>query len=118
MADSGPQRRGPKGKRTFFGGLVYWSAVLGVWGLIGMAAFLMFFIPGLPDTSGLTQVDRQPSIAFLDRNGGLIAVRGSQDAPPADLDKLPSYVPAAFIAIEDQQFYRHPGFNPVRMARR
>jgi penicillin-binding protein 1A len=42
-------------------------------------------------------------------------VRGSQDAPPADLDALPAYVPAAFIAIEDQQFYRHPGFNPLRM---
>ena len=114
MADSGPQRR-PKGRRTFFGGVVYWTSVLGVWGLIGLAAFLMFFIPGLPDTSGLNQVDRQPSIAYLDRNGGLIAVRGSQEAPPAQLDALPDYVPAAFIAIEDQSFYHHPGFNPVRM---
>jgi penicillin-binding protein 1A len=106
---------GPRQGRSFWGGLVYWTAVLGVWGLIGLAAFLMFFIPGLPDTSGLNNVDRQPSIAYLDRNGGLIAVRGSQEAPPADLDKLPAYVPAAFVAIEDQWFYRHPGFNPVRM---
>jgi penicillin-binding protein 1A len=89
---------------------------LGVWGLIGLAAFLMVFIPGLPDTSGLNTVNRQPSVAYLDRNGGLIAVRGSQEAPPADLDQLPDYVPAAFIAIEDQWFYRHPGFNPARMA--
>jgi penicillin-binding protein 1A len=105
---------GRKG-RGFFGSLVYWSLVLGVWGLIGLAAFLMVFIPGLPDTSGLYAVDRQPSAAYLDRNGGLIAVRGSQEAPPADLKELPDYVPAAFIAIEDQMFYRHPGFNPVRM---
>jgi penicillin-binding protein 1A len=110
-----PQRGRRKG-RGFFGGLVYWTLVLGVWGLIGLIAFLMVFIPGLPDTSGLHAVNRQPSVAYLDRNGGLIAVRGSQEAPPANLDELPEYVPAAFIAIEDQWFYRHPGFNPVRMA--
>lgn len=108
---SRPQKKG----RGFFGGLVYWTLVLGVWGLIGLAAFLMVFIPGLPDTSGLYSVNRQPSVAYLDRNGGLIAVRGSQEAPPANLDELPDYVPAAFIAIEDQHFYNHPGFNPVRM---
>ncbi|HEX8571056.1 MAG TPA: penicillin-binding protein 1A [Caulobacteraceae bacterium] len=112
MAEGGSERRG---KRTFWGGLAYWTVVLGVWGLIGLAAFLIFFIPGLPDTSKLYEVDRQPSIAYLDRNGGLIAVRGSQEAPPADLKELPEYVPAAFVAIEDQQFYRHLGFNPVRM---
>ncbi len=111
-----PQGRSPRNGRGVFGSLVYWTLVLGVWGLIGLAAFLMVFIPGLPDTSGLYAVNRQPSVAYLDRNGGLIAVRGSQEAPPADLKELPDYVPAAFIAIEDQHFYRHPGFNPVRMA--
>ena len=120
MTDNGQAR--PRGvradgrhRRSIFAGLVYWCVVLGVWGLIGLAAFLLFFIPGLPDTSGLADINRQPSVAYLDRNGGLIAVRGTQDAPPADLDALPAYVPAAFIAIEDQQFYRHPGFNPLRM---
>ena len=110
-----PAPRAPRKGRGFFGSLVYWTLVLGVWGLIGLTAFLMVFIPGLPDTSGLYAVDRQPSVAYLDRNGGLIAVRGSQEAPPADLKELPPYVPAAFIAIEDQQFYNHPGFNPLRM---
>ena len=46
------------------------------------------------------------------RSGGLVAVRGSQYAPPADLDKLPKYVPAAFVAIEDRWYYYHFGFNP------
>ena len=35
----------------------------------------------------------------------------------ADIDALPSYVPAAFVAIEDRQFYHHVGFNPWGMAR-
>jgi penicillin-binding protein 1A len=44
-------------------------------------------------------------------------VRGSQYAPPVDLDKLPPYVPKAFIAIEDRWFYWHFGFNPWGIAR-
>lgn len=107
---------GRKKGRGLLGSLVYWCVVLGVWGLIFTVAFLAVFARDLPDTSRLYAVDRQPSISYLDRNGGQIAVRGSQEAPPADLKSLPPYVPAAFIAIEDQQFYRHFGFNPVRMA--
>jgi penicillin-binding protein 1A len=29
-----------------------------------------------------------------------------------DLDRLPPYVPKAFVAIEDRWFYWHFGFNP------
>src|SRR5690606_25154432 len=59
----------------------------------------------------------QPSVSYLDRSGALLAVRGSRYAPPVDLDGLPDYVPAAFVAIEDQHFYWHPGFNPWGIAR-
>ena len=31
--------------------------------------------------------------------------------------RLPPYVPAAFVAIEDRRFYEHSGFDPVGMAR-
>jgi penicillin-binding protein 1A len=110
-----PQQPPPKKGRGLFGGLLYWGLVLGVWGVIFAVGFLAVFARDLPDTSRLYEVDRQPSISYLDRNGAQIAVRGSQEAPPADLDALPEYVPAAFIAIEDQQFYRHFGFNPLRM---
>ena len=41
-------------------------------------------------------------------------MRGSQFSPPVDLDQLPPYVPAAFVAIEDQRFYHHLGFDPDR----
>src|SRR5215469_156853 len=108
---------GQAGKRTPLGAFLYWSAVAGVWGVIFLVAFLVFFARGLPDTSKLFEVHRQPSITYLDRNGALIAVRGSAYAPPVDVDQLPPYVPAAFIAIEDRRFYHHPGFDPIGMAR-
>jgi penicillin-binding protein 1A len=104
-----PRRRGP------LGAFVYWSLVLGVWGLIALGVVLAVFATGLPDTSKLYEVRRQPSITYLDRSGAVVAVRGSQFAPPADIDSLPPYVPQAFIAIEDHQFYHHFGFNPWGM---
>jgi len=108
---------GPKPARTPVQRLVYWGTVLAVWGAIFLVVFFAVFARDLPDTSTLYNVDRQPSITYLDRNGALIAVRGTQQAPPADLDALPDYVPAAFIAIEDRRFYHHPGFDPIGMTR-
>ena len=111
MAKPGPGPRRPA-QRTPIQALLYWTAVLGVWALIFVAAFFAVFASDLPDTSKLYDVERQPSISYLDRSGAMVAVRGSQYAPPIDLDKLPPYVPKAFIAIEDRQFYWHFGFNP------
>jgi penicillin-binding protein 1A len=85
---------------------------MGVWALIFIVAFFAVFSVDLPDTSKLYDVKRQPSISYLDRSGGLVAVRGSQYAPPVDLDRLPPYVPKAFVAIEDRWYYWHLGFNP------
>ena len=106
-----------KPQRTPLQALVYWGTVLGVWGLIFVVAFFAVFASDLPDTSKLYDVKRQPSINYLDRSGALLAVRGSQYAPPVDIDALPKYVPAAFVAIEDRQFYHHFGFNPWGIVR-
>ena len=103
--------------RTRLQRLLYWGAVAAVWGVIFLVVFFAVFARDLPDTSTLYEIDRQPSITYLDRNGALIATRGTQQAPPADLESLPDYVPAAFIAIEDRRFYWHPGFDPVGMSR-
>ncbi len=123
----GPRRQGPGGGGGGRGPggirlprsdqVIYWAAVAGVWFVIFAVAFLAVFARGLPDTSKLYQIDRQPSISYLDRNGGLIASRGSQYAPPVDIDNLPPYVPAAFIAIEDRRFYNHMGFDVVGIVR-
>ncbi|MBG7616318.1 PBP1A family penicillin-binding protein [Brevundimonas sp. BAL450] len=113
----GASGAGAGGGRTLLQRLIYWTAVLAVWGLIFLTVFFLVFARGLPDTSALYDVERQPSITYLDRSGALIAVRGSQHAPPVELDTLPDYVPAAFIAIEDRRFYHHPGFDPIGMMR-
>ncbi|MFT4090157.1 MAG: penicillin-binding protein 1A [Asticcacaulis sp.] len=108
---------GTKPRRPLFKSLIYWGSVLAVWGVIFCVGFLAIFAIGLPDTSSLDKVDRNPSITYLDRSGALIAVRGSQFAPPVTIDELPDYVPAAFIAIEDRRFYHHFGFDPIGISR-
>src|SRR5690242_15039607 len=119
MANAQPPGRGggqdaepPRRRRSPLQSFIYWTLVAGVWLLIFAVAFFAVFSVDLPDTSKLYEVKRQPSVSYLDRSGGLIAVRGSQYAAPVNLDKLPPYVPKAFIAIEDRWFYWHPGFNP------
>ena len=107
----------PRPRRGPLQALIYWTLVLGLWGAIFIVGFLAVFATDLPDTSTLTQVKRQPSISYLDRSGALVAVRGSEQAPPVNIDLLPPYVPAAFIAIEDRRFYHHPGFDPIGMGR-
>ena len=113
----GDSQGGPRPPRSPLQALIYWILVLGVWGLIFTVAFFAVFATDLPDTSKLYEVKRQPSVSYLDRSGALVAVRGSQYAPPVDLAKLPPYVPKAFIAIEDRWFYWHFGFNPWGIAR-
>ena len=107
---SGQERRGglprffgPRGPgerpRTLLQSIIYWAAVGGVWAAIVVIVAIAVLARGLPDTSKLYQIKRQPSITYLDRSGALIAVRGSQYAPPVDIDSLPAYVPGAFVAI-------------------
>ncbi|MBI1197075.1 MAG: PBP1A family penicillin-binding protein [Phenylobacterium sp.] len=125
MANAQPPGRGrgerpprpPRSRRSPLQALLYWTLVVGVWGVIFVVAFFAVFAVDLPDTSRLYDVERQPSISYLDRSGALIAVRGSQYAPPVDLDRLPPYVPKAFIAIEDRWYYWHFGFNPWGIVR-
>ncbi len=72
---------------------------------------------GLPDISHLDEVRHQPQITYLDRTGAILGVRGGQYAAPVDVDRLPPYVPGAFVAIEDRRFYEHAGFDAIGIAR-
>lgn len=112
-----PQGGRGRGGRTPVQALLYWGTVLAIWAAIFTVAFLGFMAIGLPDTASLDKINKQPSITYLDRSGALIAVRGSQAAAAVDIDKLPDYVPLAFVAIEDRRFFTHPGFDPIGMTR-
>jgi penicillin-binding protein 1A len=70
-----------------------------------------------PELPNLPPIRRDPQITYLDRNGAVIGVRGGRYGPPVNLVRLPAYVPAAFVSIEDRRFYQHEGFDAVGIAR-
>ncbi len=82
--------------------------------MLGLVAALSLNVPSL---GPLPPIKRDPQITYLDRSGTVIGVRGGRFAPPLDVAKLPPYVPAAFVAIEDRRFYSHAGFDPMGIAR-
>lgn len=84
--------------------------------MIALIAALSLALP-TPELPRLPEIKREPQITYVDRRGAVLGVRGGRFAPPADLARLPSYVPAAFVAIEDRRFYSHEGFDAVGIAR-
>jgi penicillin-binding protein 1A len=84
--------------------------------LIGQLAALSL-LGASPEMSRLPEIRRDPQVTYVDRAGAVLGVRGGRFAPPTDLARLPAYVPAAFVAIEDRRFYSHAGFDPLGIAR-
>ncbi len=78
------------------------------------AASLLSQGPQLPP---LPPIRRDPQITYVDRSGAVLGVRGGKFGPPVDVARLPNYVPAAFVAIEDRRFYSHDGFDAMGIAR-
>lgn len=63
------------------------------------------------------QIIRPPqSSLVLARDGSLIGEIGTQWRTNVSLSSLPAYVPAAFVAVEDQRFYQHDGVDVVGIA--
>ncbi len=111
------RRKAKRARRSFFGRLVYWSLVLGLWLGIAGAATVAWTGAHLPPIQSLEIPKRPPSIQIVDINGHPLAVRGDMGGEVIPLHELPSYVPKAFVAIEDRRFYEHYGVDPYGIAR-
>ena len=79
-----------------------------------LAIAIAAVLPALPE---LPPITRAPQITYLDRTGAVLGIRGGAAAPPVDLARLPAYVPAAFVSIEDRRFYEHGAVDPMGIAR-
>jgi penicillin-binding protein 1A len=84
--------------------------------VLALIAAVALQLPAL-DIPKLPPITREPQVTFLDHAGQVIGVRGGRYAPPVDIARLPKYVPAAFVAIEDKRFYEHQGFDMQGIAR-
>ena len=114
-------RRGGSGKkvrrRSLLGRLVYAGWVLGLWAVIGIAGLVAYHASQLPPIDQLSVPKRPPNIAILASDGSLLANRGETGGRVVGIKELPSYLPRAFVAIEDRRFYGHFGVDPVGILR-
>jgi 1A family penicillin-binding protein len=66
---------------------------------------------GCPDVRHLTVYQPEGAPMLLDRHGEQFADLAPYERVVVSLDSLPSHVPAAFIAVEDQRFWDHRGID-------
>ena len=119
-----PRRRPPKKRkskkrprRSILNRLVYWVLMLGVWGAVGASLVVAYYAAQLPPIDQLAIPKRPPNIAILAEDGTLLANRGDMGGAAVHLAELPSYLPKAFVAIEDRRFYDHWGIDPIGILR-
>ena len=104
-------------KRSLIGRTIYWSLVLALWLAIGGAGVIAWTGAHMPPLQSLEIPKRPPSIQIVDVAGRPLATRGDNGGAVLPLKELPSYVPQAFLAIEDRRFYEHYGVDPYGIAR-
>lgn len=87
---------------------------------------LFFFLPynsylwltALPNPQLLTRRDLEVTTKIFDRNGVLLyEIYTDQNRTPLPLAQIPKFMQEATIAIEDKNFYQHPGFSVTGIMR-
>ena len=104
-------------KQSFGRRLLYWGAVLCLWGVILGGATIALVASTLPPIQSLAIPKRPPSIEIDGIDGKPLAVRGEMGGAAVALKDLPPYLPRAFLAIEDRRFYSHHGIDPIGLLR-
>jgi len=78
---------------------------------------LGMFASPLDRSVDLYSVNRPLAFTFLDSDGAEVGHRGAIIGERLHLNEMPSYLPAAFIAMEDRRFYDHRGIDPRGLMR-
>jgi penicillin-binding protein 1A len=85
-------------------------------GALALAVFAnvcayVYLRPALPDVEGLREVQLQVPLRVYTRDGRLIASIGEQRRIPVRYSDLPPKLIQAFLATEDDRFFRHHGVD-------
>jgi len=71
----------------------------------------VYLRPALPDVDSLRDVQLQVPLRVYTRDGKLIASIGEQRRIPVRYDQIPKKLIQAFLATEDDRFFRHHGVD-------
>lgn len=83
-----------------------------------MGGLVVGTLRGLPPVSAPAGSKASTSAIYDEAGQWVTTVPGAADRQPlAGLSGLPSYLPQAFVAIEDRRFYSEPGIDPIGILR-
>ena len=100
-------------------GVALLVALLLLAGIGGLWIWRLAFadLPTIPDKAALWSLNRPPGVTFQDKDGHVIAIRGSRNGQTVSLAELPAYAADAFLAAEDRRFYSHHGLDLTGIGR-
>ncbi len=78
---------------------------------IGAGAIWLILVPSLPSVDSLREVRLQVPLRIYSADEQLMLEVGEQRRTPYRLDDMPEMLRLAFLAAEDDRFYRHPGID-------
>lgn len=100
--------------------ILYGSLLIVASGVIATGTVFVAYWIITPDTladANVWERNRVYGLQILDRNGDLLSRRGAFHGQIVQLQELPAYLPAAFIATEDRRFYQHGPVDPIGLVR-
>lgn len=107
-------KKKPQNKRQRLTRILLKLSIVGVFVMIVFGIWIFWDLPIAADLSE----DQIVSTKIYDRYENLIyEIYADKRRTPIPLDTIPDYVVQATIAIEDKDFYKHPGFSIAGMAR-
>jgi penicillin-binding protein 1C len=123
------RRAASSGKKKDARGCLVKALIIGLFALVLLlvigAAFLVYqyftiaaTLPSIEDIK--SHAAQFETTRFYDRNGDLLYEMIDPNAGRrtyVPLNEISPYVIAATIAVEDKEYYNHPGFDPVALAR-
>jgi penicillin-binding protein 1A len=86
-------------------------------GVLAIAGAYWYVSSKLPDVASAKRVELQVPLKVVSAEGLMIASFGETRRSPQPIAKMPPMLRQAFIAVEDDSFYRHYGIDPRGIAR-
>jgi 1A family penicillin-binding protein len=104
-------------KKTLMKNVILAIAAIFVLGLIFSLGVFAWAVKDLPNPDELIDRNVVQSTKIYDSTGEhlLYEIHGDKNRTLVELEDIPQSLIDATITVEDQQFYKHSGFNPVRI---
>lgn len=83
----------------------------GIFGALAIFGAYLYLSPGLPPVSNLKDVRLQEPFRIYTRDGKLLGEFGEKRRIPLEISEIPLRIQQAFLAAEDDRFYKHPGVD-------